>query len=158
MKALSVTQPWATLIVIGAKEFETRSWATKFRDRFFVHASKGFPAWAREACEEPFFREALTAAGYSGWRSLPVGAIVGTAMLADCIRTDDAVISEREREFGDFYPGRFAYRLEDPHRYSNPFLCSGKLGFWDVLPDILQMLSKGARYYVPEIKPEPTLF
>lgn len=41
MKALSIRQPWAWLIVHGGKDIENRSWHTKFRGRFLVHAAKG---------------------------------------------------------------------------------------------------------------------
>jgi hypothetical protein len=41
MKALSIRQPWAWLIVKGYKDIENRTWATKLRGRVFVHASKG---------------------------------------------------------------------------------------------------------------------
>jgi activating signal cointegrator 1 len=40
MKAISICQPWATLIVIGAKRFETRSWKTDYRGILAIHASK----------------------------------------------------------------------------------------------------------------------
>ena len=41
MKALSIRQPWAWLIVHGRKDIENRSWRTKFRGRFLVHAAQG---------------------------------------------------------------------------------------------------------------------
>ena len=42
MKALTLTQPWATLIAVGAKRIETRSWGTSYRGRIAIHAAKGF--------------------------------------------------------------------------------------------------------------------
>lgn len=51
MKALSLTQPWATLVAIGAKKIETRSWSTSYRGPVAIHASKGYPgryAWFLE--------------------------------------------------------------------------------------------------------------
>lgn len=41
MKALSIRQPWAWLIVNGHKDIENRSWPTRFRGKFLVHASNG---------------------------------------------------------------------------------------------------------------------
>ena len=46
MKALSLTQPWAELVVLGEKQWETRSWRTSHRGRIAIHAAKKFPAWA----------------------------------------------------------------------------------------------------------------
>ena len=41
MKVLTLTQPWATLVAIGAKRIETRSWATKYRGPLLIHAAAG---------------------------------------------------------------------------------------------------------------------
>ena len=41
MKALSIRQHWAWLIIHGGKDVENRSWHTKYRGRFLVHAAKG---------------------------------------------------------------------------------------------------------------------
>jgi hypothetical protein len=43
MKALTLTQPWATLVAIGAKTIETRSWPTSYRGPLAIHAAKGYP-------------------------------------------------------------------------------------------------------------------
>ena len=40
MKALSLKQPFAELVVEGKKKIELRNWNTKFRGDFFIHASK----------------------------------------------------------------------------------------------------------------------
>lgn len=41
MKAVTLTQPWATLVAIGAKQIETRSWPTNYRGPLAIHAGKG---------------------------------------------------------------------------------------------------------------------
>ena len=41
MKVLSLLQPWATLVVMGIKQIETRSWSTAHRGTLLIHASKG---------------------------------------------------------------------------------------------------------------------
>lgn len=41
MKALSIRQPWAWLIVNGQKRIENRGWNTEFRGEFLIHAGKG---------------------------------------------------------------------------------------------------------------------
>jgi hypothetical protein len=70
MKCLSLKQPYAELLVSGRKTFELRSWNTKFRDEFLVHASKKID---RDACEinkiDP--------------NSVITGAIIGKASLYD---------------------------------------------------------------------------
>lgn len=49
MKILSVRQPWAHLIVHGSKNIENRSWPTRYRGPFLVHASLNID---REACRK----------------------------------------------------------------------------------------------------------
>jgi activating signal cointegrator 1 len=39
MKAISIWQPWASLIAIGAKKYETRSWETSYRGPIAIHAA-----------------------------------------------------------------------------------------------------------------------
>ena len=39
MKAITIKQPWASLIVHGIKDIENRSWSTKFRGRVLIHAA-----------------------------------------------------------------------------------------------------------------------
>lgn len=40
MKVISIIQPWATLIALGEKKFETRSWKTKYHGELAIHAIK----------------------------------------------------------------------------------------------------------------------
>ena len=104
MKALSMTQPWASLVAIGQKKIETRSWRTPYRGLLAIQGAKTWPDGARRLCfEEPFF-EVLHAAklveidpdpalrGLVGVERLPMGAIVAVAALVDC-----APIVTRER-------------------------------------------------------------
>ncbi len=89
MKALSLTQPWASLVAIGAKNIETRSWSTGYRGWLAIHASKAFPGGARALCfEEPFYSALhkagladITVPGLLGVERLPQGAIVAVVNL-----------------------------------------------------------------------------
>lgn len=38
MKALTIKEPWATLIIEGYKEYEFRSWKTNYRGKILIHA------------------------------------------------------------------------------------------------------------------------
>lgn len=40
MKVITLIQPWATLVALGEKKIETRSWSTNFRGRIAIHAGK----------------------------------------------------------------------------------------------------------------------
>ncbi len=102
MKALSLTQPWATAIAIGVKQVETRSWSTGFRGRIAIHASKGFPGWAKE------FTSVEHTLGRLPSR-VPLGAIIAVATLVNVARTEviEFLVSAIERLYGDYSWGRF---------------------------------------------------
>jgi hypothetical protein len=57
MKAITLYQPFAALIAIGAKRIETRSWNTNYRGPLAIHVSKRVPPEYRSYCgwmHEPF--------------------------------------------------------------------------------------------------------
>lgn len=139
MKAISLTQPWATLVASGAKRIETRSWKTPHRGQIAIHASKGFPGWARLFAISDACIGTLRAAGYftgDGWAvtDLPTGVVVATANLVDVIAVE-AVRWESyapgEYRFGDYTPGRFAWLLEDVRPLADPAPARGRLGLWE---------------------------
>lgn len=145
MKCLSVLQPYASLIALAghpdpevrrlAKKFETRSWPTKYRGTLAIHASKGFPKWARELCGQDPFKSALAKAKYETCSKLPLGAIVAICRLVDCrLITADNAPPEPERSFGDYTPGRFAWILEDVKSLPEPVPVKGMLGLWEWTP------------------------
>ena len=124
MRALSVMQPWAALIVVGAKRIETRSWRTCFRGRIAVHASSRLPADYDDLIRREPFRSALL---NSPWNRLPRGVLLGTIELLDCVRVEDIDTTEdMERAFGDFAPGRWAWLLADPR----PLPCLAAVRGW----------------------------
>lgn len=147
MKALSLTQPWATLVAIGAKTIETRSWGTAYRGTVAIHAAKGWPAWAKEECRRAPFNTVLGAAGYDrAFAPLPLGAIVAVAELTSCYRitetTPRAIQSNgdfppHELAFGDYTPGRFAWVLKFVWRLEQPVPVRGALSLWDLPSDVL---------------------
>jgi hypothetical protein len=137
MKALSIQQPWATLVVQGCKHIETRTWPTYYRGPLLIQASSRFrkPQW--DLCREPPFQECLAAAGVQRLRDLPLGCVVGTVNLIDCVPVSDLgdELELRERCFGDFRDGRYAWLLADPLACT-PCRCVGQLGLFDVADEI----------------------
>lgn len=127
MKALSLTQPWASLVALGHKQRETRSWSTPYRGRIAIHAAKGFPLPARR------FAETERSLGRCPAR-IPLGAIVAVATLAGVARTEEVspAISGLERHLGDYGPGRWAWMLEDVVALGEPVPARGALGLWEM--------------------------
>ena len=137
LKALSLTQPWASLVVLGIKKIETRSWRTSYRGVLVIHAAKGFPRWARDLCGDYPWSLALTNHGLSRPEELPVGALLGAVMVQNCLQTTSdlqAVLSDEERQLGDYAPDRFAWQLSHALRFPRPIPCKGALGLWEIPP------------------------
>src|SRR5256885_2163932 len=104
MKALTLTQPWASAVALGYKTIETRSWRTNYQGSLAIHAAKGFPAYAKEFAAEE------SAAGRL-MEPLPFAVVICIVALIDC-RAADYVgdeIGELERRYGDYSKGRWAW-------------------------------------------------
>ncbi len=126
MKALTLTQPWATLVAEGRKAIETRSWRTHYRGPMAIHAAKGIPPIARE------FARKFTA---HRAELLPRGAVLCYIDLVACVPTENVVrgLSADERCFGDYGPGRWAW-VFDPASLRvlpEPIPARGALGLWE---------------------------
>lgn len=136
MKALTLTQPWATLVVRGIKTVETRSWHFGYSDNLpmplAIHAAKGQDRDARE------FAEYLVRRGVLETTDLPRGAIVGTVeYFGWCWSYPSTVAeldpSELELELGDWSEGRILWRFRDPVEFAEPIPRRGELGVWNWL-------------------------
>jgi len=126
MKAISLWQPYASAIALGLKTYETRSWPTSYRGPLAIHAAKHKPVTSL------MLAGFLADAGVKCDRDLPLGGIVAIAELVACVPTDgmNGYLSGRELAFGDYSPGRFAWRLEGirPVGFAP---CRGYQGFWN---------------------------
>jgi hypothetical protein len=98
MKALTLTQPWATLVAIGAKRIETRSWSTKYRGPLAIHAARRCPAEARRLIFEPGpIRDALRSRS-----PLRLGVVVATCELVDVLPIHDFLIRKPKAKDGRY--------------------------------------------------------
>lgn len=132
---LSLLQPWASLIILGAKRVETRSWPPPTKaigELLAIHASARFPREMRECFEVEPFRSVLGAAGYRCWQELPLGAVLGVTRLTDAAQTEDLAprLSAQELAFGDYGPNRWGWEVELLRRFEQPFPAKGSLGIW----------------------------
>jgi hypothetical protein len=138
MRAITIWQPWADLIVHGYKLNETRSWATAYTGPIAIHAAK-FRKLPHEVYEDIAAAIGITPEGYRGsWlyyleHGVPsdrFGAVVGTATLGKVLPTTIRAASPREKALGDFTAGRYAWPLLDVHCYERPVPAKGKQGLW----------------------------
>lgn len=146
MKVISLLQPWATLVVIGAKKIETRSWNTKHRGPILIHASKKIGKEQKELIHSKIFWSKL-----KHLEELPLGRIVGkvdiiktapTSYFNSFFRvkkfkelqafTSGGVVdlnTKDEQAFGDFSSGRYGWLLKNPVAFTeHNFEIPGQLG------------------------------
>jgi hypothetical protein len=160
MKVLSLLQPWATLVVMGAKKIETRSWNTFYRGPILIHASKGRKTDARNLCIiEPFQKY------IKDFSSLPFGSIIGsceiiatasTEYIAPLLLKDN---NSDELSFGDYSRGRRAWKLDKAIQFAIPIPTNGHLGLWDYdLPDHFHLPVAGGHATFSASPTQETLF
>jgi len=113
VKAVSVRQPWAGLIVDGLKIVENRKYPTHFRERLCIQA--GLKPW-----EGPEARGAPWTPHQAYF-----GYVVGTVEIIGCVQ------NSRSRWA---LPGWWHWELADPRALRSPFEFTGKLGWFEV-PD-----------------------
>jgi hypothetical protein len=117
MKALSLKQPFAELVVSGRKTIELRNWNSKFRGKFLVHASKVPDSKAMKKF---------------GFDKLPIGVIIGEAELIEIKKyeNDSQHKKDRNKHLANSSWGKYGFVLKNVKRI-NPLEVKGKLGFWE---------------------------
>lgn len=157
MKAITILQPWASLITAGDKRFETRSWKTPYRGPIAIHAGKKsiFEYFQKIVPKSLRLKiiDTLTkhGNGMGVLQNLPLGAVVATAELVECWRIDttrpitgDLIFVNEKGEtksfadetgaeilFGDFTRGRYAWELKNVKTLENPIPAKGMQGLWE---------------------------
>lgn len=123
MKALSIQQPWAWLIVNGDKDIENRTWRTQFRGPFLIHASKKFDEngyqwlWTKRL---EGYRHIPEMPNPDDKANMPRGGVVGWATLADCVTESDS----------PWFEEGYGFVLADAERTLFQ-RCKGALGFFE---------------------------
>lgn len=118
MKALSILQPWAWLIVNGHKDIENRTWSTAFRGDILVHAGK---RWGREQREDlAYVREAFPHIALP--EGFDLGGIVGAVQIVDCVSSSAS----------PWFNGPFGFALQNGRTAPQFIPWKGQLGFFQV--------------------------
>lgn len=130
MKALSIQQPWAWLIVQGIKPVENRTWSTKVRGRVLIHASKKFDHNGFMWLANNWWRYKLPSAvgdmcdRMKNFKDFETGGIVGSAEITDCVTAHPS----------PFFSGHYGFVLANAKPL--PFRpLRGQLSFFEV-PDV----------------------
>ena len=122
MKCLSVSQPYAALIVKGKKTIEIRTWNTKFRGEFLVHAPSKIKT---DACKKLGIDET----------QIRTGVIIGRAEIYDVKKYNSTVEfkDDYNKHFASEYfsQHRFGFLLRNPKELRIPIPYKGSLGFFN---------------------------
>lgn len=145
IRALSLHQPWASLIAWGFKRYETRHWTTAHRGLLAIHAAKH-----RDLDDEQDLLDDLDCRfGYHDLTpaaELPRGQVVAIVRLVGCHRMTPAVMDEQSRleeRLGHWALDRFAWEIGDVRRLSPPVDARGYQGLWDwQVPEHLRSVVK----------------
>ena len=123
MKCLSVSQPYADLIINGKKTIEVRTWNTKFRGEFLIHA----PIKIKDnVCKKLGIDKS----------SLRTGVIIGKAEIYD-VKSYESIKALKEdynKHFAteEFLRHRYGFLLRKPQALRVPIPYKGSLGFFEV--------------------------
>ena len=128
LKVLSLTEPYATLIRLGKKKIETRSFKTNYRGELYIHASstKIPKEWKNNKELMNLVKDSVLNFGY----------IILKCKLVDCVYMDEEFLDKIKKDkleylVGDYKPGRYAWILDDIQVLDRPIFAKGKLGIWN---------------------------
>lgn len=95
MRALTICQPYATLILEGTKRVENRTWETKYRGRLYIHAGRD-RRWLSLEDRNGVEFDAISNRPVA---ALPFGAVIAIASLVDCVPMDDIEAGKYDDRF-----------------------------------------------------------
>ena len=126
MKVITIKQPFATLIAEGLKEYEFRTWKTKYRGEILIHAGKGVDKKAMKRYEDLNL-------------DYPSGCIIAKAVITDCVYVDEKLKAILKEKNAKVYHGvikkestwqGYGFKLENIQKIV-PISAKGKLSLWD---------------------------
>lgn len=147
MKGLSLWQPWASLMAVGAKRIETRSWSTDYRGLVAIHAAKRFQEMERLLVNNIHFYNALWPEYDLGTidsdrprpdlviKALPLGCFVAVGKLRHCLSTNAnlkpiPLRDSDEYHFGDYSENRWMWVFDEVWKLSSPVHAIGQRNLW----------------------------
>jgi len=122
LKCLSISQPFADLVISGKKSIELRNWNSNFRGEFLIHA--------------PIKIRTLDCKRLKINKKLVTGAIIGKATLYDVKKYNSLKELMMDRKFHctskNFHDKKFGFMLKNPKPFRIPIPWKGQLGFFEV--------------------------
>jgi predicted transcriptional regulator len=153
MKAITIKQPYASLIVEGIKDIENRTWKCPEKyigQRVLIHSSSS-EKYDKLPLDKMFTESQLSRL-YEKYtetelckRVYPFGAIIGSVEIVDCVVNHPSIWAEKTEEPLEYYTGEeefgyctiYNWVLANPIKFPKPIPAKGKLGFWESECEIL---------------------
>ena len=126
LKALTIPQPWATLIINGIKDVENRSRRTHYQGPLLIHSAKSFGRANEEAALDTIQTHGINMVDAMLLCSphwAPRGFILGTVDVVDCVDNSSS-------EWAAFGP--WHWLLENPQPWPEPVPWRGRQGLWSI--------------------------
>lgn len=138
MRALTLHQPWASLVALGVKTIETRSWSTKYRGPLAIHAGTTQVHTGKFLLLSRIARSGGLISAPAEWcfRSLdvPFGAVVAVCTLGDVVPMVDDRYARNVLDVGHRGEKRMALRLDDSEGAERITDCTGEAPYGDFAP------------------------
>ncbi|GAX37876.1 ASCH domain-containing protein [Nodularia sp. NIES-3585] len=130
MKAISLWQPWASLIPLGMKQVETRHWSTRYKGDLLICSAR-----RDNSSQETYFYEVVKPINPKlTYNDFPFGMAVAVVNLKNCLLMTNELISKQtslEISLGLWEVGRYAWMF-DNIRPIKPFEVIGRQGLFEV--------------------------
>lgn len=139
MRALSIRQPWAFAVVVGAKTVENRTWSSRHVGRLAIHASKREELGAVRQVLRAIRGQFRLRLGIEGLCQLykerkALGCVVGQVEMVGCTNGADALATDAEMDRWFEGPAGFVFR--NARIAMDPVPCRGRLGMWELPPGV----------------------
>jgi phage N-6-adenine-methyltransferase len=132
LKAISLWQPWASLISLGLKHYETRSWKTSYRGKLLICSTAKFTKIQHQQ-----YLKICNEVVLPPWDedNFPHGQVIAICDLVDCVEmTPEFIAQQSQTEIlcGDWQVGRYAWKLKNIQPITEPFAVKGKQGLFNI--------------------------
>lgn len=150
MRAITLWEPYASLVALGYKRIETRSWATSYRGTLLIHAAKHPLSYAQQE-----LLSYLKSSHNIDLKNFHFGCVVATCNLVNCVAMSDSFIKSQsplEIAVGDWQVGRVAWIFSDIKIVNNSISVRGGQRLWIPSNEVMEACG-----FQPKIK-QLTLF
>lgn len=148
VKALTLIEPYASLVDLEAKLCETRGRALYYKGPLVIHAAKAIPDEYAAMLDDP---DVVKALGQRKPADFNLGCALCLTNMLGCVRTTELHklkliegfhMRPQEFKFGNYAPNRWVYALQYLGRFPRPIPMRGYQGLWDCEIDISNLINK----------------